>query len=87
MVENDAIIYKRGIFFPKEKIHLIDKMAAISFSQNMWGKAFHYGDIYINFSGEREPVIISKIANPREFIHIIEHNRIGNGQHVSHPQE
>jgi len=74
-VDQNFITHRRGIIFPEEERHMIDKVESLSFSQKLWGRVFEYGDVKLSFTGGQRDFSLPKISNPRQIIYLIEHRR------------
>jgi uncharacterized membrane protein YdbT with pleckstrin-like domain len=68
-VEDNFIVYRSGIFFPKEKHFRLSPMTSISLNQSFFGKVFKYGTIIIENQNDKEGrMALNAVANPEEFI-------------------
>ncbi|MCF7906150.1 PH domain-containing protein [Candidatus Gracilibacteria bacterium] len=74
-IDLHTITFHKGILFPYEEKHMVDKVETVTFQQNLWGRVFEYGDIKVSFIGGKDNFHLFKITNPRQIVYLIEHRR------------
>lgn len=65
-VTNFRVIDEFGVFSYTSKESPLDKINNVSFSQNIWGKIFGFGDVQIQTAAEIGSTIYRKVSKPQK---------------------
>lgn len=71
IIEENEIIFKTGIFVPKQRSYLYSSFESIEFTQNAVQKFCGYGDIRINVISMDDNLVLREIPNPEEITSLI----------------
>lgn len=81
----NKVVEKHGIFNTVEDTRIFTQVLAVKIKQNIWGKIFNYGTIYVDVVGQKWDFDMKGIKNPRkakEFLESYAANGFGMQQFI-----
>lgn len=72
VVTHDHVIHKSGIIVKREQRYALENAEVIKYTKGFLGRLLGYGDIEIVYPSNKMGFCMKSIANPEQFIFLIE---------------
>lgn len=66
-ITNQRVVRKEGILTRDIDEWVLNRISAVEVDQGIWGKVLGYGTVKLYRSGEKTPILFTRISDPQAF--------------------